>query len=380
VKIALAHKRLDRRGGTETILYRTAEGLRDLGHDVHLFCGEFHIPPPAGTSIHKVPYWPLGRTARLLSFAFLSPKVIKRHGCDVVLGFGRMGSQDILRSGGGTHKLFLEKMAETGDLKRKLWYRLSPYHRCLLALEKHQFSAGSFKKVIAISEQVKKEIVGVYSVPPQNVAVIYNGIDLEQFHPRNRKVWSSEVRLRFGIPEGRPLVLFVGNGFRRKGLDVLLKAWAAPSLQDFFLLVVGSDPAMARYIRQARGQGLAGRVIFAGRDTGVERYYGAAELFALPSFQEAFGHSSLEALASGLPILVSARSGSSEILEGELREGIVQNLADPLELPRRIVQLLDQERWPHLSAAARRVAERYSWKRYFAQLESLLHEVRECRP
>lgn len=375
----MAHKRLDRRGGTETVFYRTAEGLRDLGHDVHLFCGEFHIPPPTGTRIHKVPYWPLGRTARLLSFAFLAPRVISRYGCDVVLSFGRMVSQDILRSGGGTHKLFLQKMGATGGLRKQLWYRLSLYHRSVLALEKHQFSNGSFKKVIAISQQVKKEIIGDYCVPAEKIAVIYNGIDLERFHPRNRKVWSTEVRRRFRIPADRPLVLFVGNGFRRKGLDLLIRAWAAPSLQDVFLLVVGSDPAMARYVRRARAQGLAGRVIFAGRDTEVEKYYGAADLFAMPSFQEAFGHSSLEALASGLPILVSARSGSSEILEGELRKGIVQELSNPKEMQDCILSLLDPARWPARSQAARDVAERYSWKRYFAELERELSEVRGSR-
>lgn len=375
MKIALAHKRLDRRGGTETIFYRTAEGLRDLGHDVHLFCGEFYIPPPAGTSIHKVPYWPLGRTARLLSFALLAPKAISRYGCDVVISFSRMASQDILRSGGGTHKLFLEKMSEAGGWKRKLWYRLSSYHRSLLVLERRQFSNGSFKKVIAISEEVKKEIVDAYRVSPEKIAVIYNGIDLERFHPRNRKVWSTEVRRRFSIPEDRPVVLFVGNGFRRKGLDLLLKAWTLPSFQDVFLLIVGSDPAMARYVRQARTQGLTGRVIFAGRDAEVERYHAASDLFALPSYQEAFGHSSLEALASGLPILVSARSGSSEILEGELHEGVIQDLRDPLELPRRVLHLLDGQRWPGLSQAARRLAERYSWDRYFQRLEEQLREV-----
>jgi UDP-glucose:(heptosyl)LPS alpha-1,3-glucosyltransferase len=172
------------------------------------------------------------------------------------------------------------------------------------------------------------------------------------------------------------VVLFVGSGFRRKGLDLLLKAWALPSLQDVFLLVVGDDPAMAGYVRRARSQGLAGRVIFAGRDAEVEKYHAAANLFAMPSWQEAFGHASLEALASGLPILVSSPSGASEILEGELQKGIVQDLGDPLELSGRVIQLLDQNRWPSLSQAARRLAEKYSWERYFGELERQLEEIR----
>ena len=69
MKIGLAHKRLDLGGGTERDLYKTAEGLRDLGHDVHLFCSEFKVDPPEGTVRHVVPTLAFGRTARLWSFA-----------------------------------------------------------------------------------------------------------------------------------------------------------------------------------------------------------------------------------------------------------------------------------------------------------------------
>ena len=101
MKIALAHKRLDRRGGTEADFYRTASGLRDLGHEVHLFCSEFAIDPPLGTHAHSIPVVPLGRTARLWSFAKAAPKIIHPYSCDLVVSFGRMICQDVLRSGGG---------------------------------------------------------------------------------------------------------------------------------------------------------------------------------------------------------------------------------------------------------------------------------------
>ena len=82
------HKRLDLKGGTEKDLYRTAEGLRDLGHDVHLFCGEYGVPPPHGVLHHHVAVIPFGRTLRLWSFAMHAPKVVAAVGCDVVVSFG----------------------------------------------------------------------------------------------------------------------------------------------------------------------------------------------------------------------------------------------------------------------------------------------------
>jgi hypothetical protein len=144
VKIALAHKRLDKSGGTELDLYRTATGLKDLGHEVHLFCSEFAIDPPLGTFAHSIPIVPLGRTARLWSFASVAPRIIRPYPCDLVMNFGRMFSQDVLRSGGGSHRAFLQELGEEGGLRRRLWQGLSPYHRSLLALERQQFKPGHY--------------------------------------------------------------------------------------------------------------------------------------------------------------------------------------------------------------------------------------------
>ncbi|MFQ5682106.1 MAG: glycosyltransferase family 4 protein [Candidatus Binatia bacterium] len=374
MKVALAHKRLDRRGGTEAIFFRTAEGLRDRGHEVHLFCGEFHIAPPTGTFSHRVPYWPMGRTARLMSFAFLAPKVISQFHCDLVVSFGRMVCQDVLRSGGGSHQVFLQKMAQGCGAWKKLWYRLSPYHACVLAIERRQFRDGGYKKILAISKEVKSEIVSSCGVPPDKVVVIYNGVDLERFHPHNREKWFEEIRARWGIPLEKPVVLFVGNGFRRKGVDLLLKTWSMGRLRQMVLLLVGGDRNMPHYLRQVRSLDLAKAVIFAGKDPEVEKYYAAADLFVMPSFQEAFGNVSLEALASGLPIIIPSGSGASEILEGELTEGILQDHSSPAELETRILALLDAKRLPVLSRAARSLAERYSWDKYFTEFERQILE------
>ena len=380
MKIALAHKRLDLAGGTERDFYRTAEGLRDLGHEVHLFCGEFRVPAPEGTHAHAVSYWPLGRTARLLSFAFLGPRAIRSHRCDVVLSFGRMVQQDILRSGGGSHKLFLQKMEQGGGSALRLWHALSLYHRSVLAVEKRQFGPGGCGTILTVSGQVREEIRETYGVRKERIAVIYNGGDLERFHPRHRGEARQALRKRWGIPGGSPLVLFVGSGFRRKGLDRLLRAWESPRLAGCYLLVVGDDRQRQRYDSWA-GRVAGGRVIFTGPQADVERYYGAADLLALPSLQEAFGNVVLEALASGLPVIVSRAVGAGEVLTGELRQGIVAHPDDPWEMESKISTMLDPARRPSLSQEARRLGEGYSWKNHFRELESyLLKAVSEgCR-
>ena len=183
MKIALVHKQFNLKGGSERVLYRTAEGLRDRGHEVHLFCGQISIPPPPRTSLHWVPCFRWPRTARLLSFAFFTPRVIARHPCDVVMSFHRIPKQDLYRSGGGPHSLFLDKMSKHRSLWRRLWYRLSPYHRSLLAIEKRQMSPGGCRKIITVCQQGKKEVVEAYRLPEEKVVVIHNGVDHDRFHP-----------------------------------------------------------------------------------------------------------------------------------------------------------------------------------------------------
>jgi UDP-glucose:(heptosyl)LPS alpha-1,3-glucosyltransferase len=371
MRIALCHKRLDEKGGTERDFSLTARGLRDRGHEVHLFCSEFAIDPPAGTFAHRVPVVPLGRTARLWSFARRAPAIIQQFNCDVVVSFGRMIRQDVLRSGGGSHKIFLEKLAKNGGAARAWWQRLSIYHRSLLALEKQQFENSSLKAVIAVSAEVKRELIEAYGVPESKILILYNGVDPVRFHPSLKQKWRTVVRAQFGVPLEADLVLFVGSGFYRKGFDRLLRIWGSPELKDAFLIAVGDDARLRRYRSWAERQA-PGRIIFAGRQEHIERFYGAADVLALPALQEAFGNVVLEALASGVPPVVSRSVGAAELLTDLLAEGIVEDADAPGELKHKLVQVLETHRRGDRAAAARRLAEACSWDNHFRKLETCL--------
>jgi UDP-glucose:(heptosyl)LPS alpha-1,3-glucosyltransferase len=376
VKIALVHKRLDKSGGTELDLYRTAAGLRDLGHEVHLFCSEFVIDPPERTFAHSIPIVPLGRTARLWSFATIAPRIIRPFPCDLVMNFDRLFFQDVLRSGGGSHRAFLQEVGKEGGLRRRLWHRLSPYHRSLLALERQQFKPGHYKRILTVSEAVKRELLATYAVPKDKVTVIYNGVDHKRFHPGLRDRFRETIRKKWHIPPDAPVVLFVGNSFRRKGLDRLLKVWSFPEMKEIYLMVVGDDARPGRYKALAERQA-NGRVVFVGRRDDVECYYGAADLLALPAVTEAFGNVVLEALASGLPVVVSRNVGAAEVLRGGLAEGIVVHPEDPEEIGTQLLAMLQRSLHPSFSSAARKLGKEYSWQNHFNKLEQFLKETVE---
>jgi UDP-glucose:(heptosyl)LPS alpha-1,3-glucosyltransferase len=378
VRIALAHKRLDLNGGTERDLYRTAEGLRDLGHEVHLFCSEFGVAPPPGTFSHRVPFLPFGRMARLWSLVLLTPVIIGKHPCDIVVSFGRMLRADLVRCGGGTHRGFLERFGAEAGMGRRFWQGVNLYHRSVLFLEKRQFAPGHYRKIIAVSQGVRGDIVEHYAVPAERITVLYNGVDLERFNPSSRHEWRCRIRREWGIPEQAPLVLFVGSGFRRKGLDRLLSIWGAPELRNAYLLIVGEDTRIAQY--RARAHAIAGeRIVFAGRQEAVERYFGAADVVALPSIQEAFGNVVLEGLASGTPVVVTCGVGAAEVLRGGLVEGIVKVADDGQELTHKIATQLKLSGVPAYREEARRTGEDYSWRSHFRELEAALMEVRAAK-
>jgi UDP-glucose:(heptosyl)LPS alpha-1,3-glucosyltransferase len=376
MRIALAHKRLDLSGGTERDFFRTAEGLRDLGHEVHLFCGEFGMAAPRGTFAHRVPVLPLGRTARLLSFAIRAPLAIRPYRCDVVVGFGRMVRQDVVRSEGGSHRVFLDKMKRGEGRLRRLWHDVSVYHRAVLAIERRQFGPGNYKKILAISAEVQRELTTTYGVPVERIAVIPSGVDHERFRPGNRAGARERIRKERGVPAAAPLALFVGNGFQRKGLDRILRAWEGEALKGVYLLVVGDDAGRNRYASWAQ-KAAPGRIAFAGRQTAVEDFYAAADLLLLPALQEAFGNVVLEALACGLPVVTSRTVGAAEVLTGELKEGVLADADDRRELAQTILRLLDPARSATLARAARATAERHSWQRYFQDFDAHLRSIAE---
>jgi UDP-glucose:(heptosyl)LPS alpha-1,3-glucosyltransferase len=373
VKIALVHKRLDLQGGTERDLFQTAEGLRDLGHEIHLFCGEYGVNPPAEVISHRVPVIPLGRTLRLWSAAWFAQQAVRRANCDVTVGFGRLPRQDVLRCGGGTHRGFLARLGTAGGARRRLWQSLSIYHRSILAIEKRQYAPSGARRIIAVSEQVKGDIIAHYAVPPEKIAVLYNGVDTRRFHPARRGEARDQIRNCWKIPCEAPLVLFVGSGFRRKGLDRLLSAWKSPRLDRVFLLVVGADARLAGYRAQAEAAA-PGRVIFAGRQEHVEDYYAVADVVALPALQEAFGNVVLEALACGLPVAVSRAAGAAEVLRGLLSAGIIEESLDAAALVETLLLLLTRSADPVWRSEARSIAEAHSWKNHFQKLEALLRE------
>lgn len=314
-------------GGLETATAGLVKELVQQGYDLHLFSPPGQLPVP-GVTLHRLPVISSPSVARHLSLAIGASVAVRRDRFDVVQSHERSLTQDIYRAGEGCHRAYLAIKARRVGSARRLTLRVNPSHLVLLALERRVFMSRATRRIVAISRQGAEEIQRLYGVAQSRVSVIYNGVNQGRFHPDHRARLGPEIRAAFGIPRQAWLVLMVGSGFERKGLGPLIEGFARFRDPHARLLIVGKG-SPGPYRACAERLGVAERLAWAGPRPDVERFYAAADLVALPSLYEPFGNVHLEALAAGLPVLTSRRSGGAELIGHGETGWIVEDPEDP---------------------------------------------------
>jgi UDP-glucose:(heptosyl)LPS alpha-1,3-glucosyltransferase len=335
MRIAVVRQRYSAQGGAERFIERALAALAGRGIAVTVLAREWTGDP--GNVIRCDPFY-AGRVWRDWSFARAVCREIARQAFDLVQSHERVACCDIYRAGDGVHAQWLHnRRAGLGPLERA-GLALNLYHRYVLAAERSLFSSPRLRAVICNSRMVRDEIRRHFGTPEAKLHVIYNGIDLEAFHPRLRAVHRSIVRQRLGIPAEAFVFLHVGAGFERKGVFRLVEAFALAGRRDAHLVIVGSDKTQARAERLARRRGVASRVHFAGTQADVRPWYGAADAFALATLYDPFPNAALEAMACGLPVITTRQCGTAEIIEDGVSGFIVDALA-VRELAERLSRL-----------------------------------------
>ena len=339
-------------GGVERATAGLVAALVEHGYDVHLLSPRGQAPVP-GVTLHTLSLPPLPPAARLLVLAAGAQRRVAGSSWDVVQSHERTLCQHVYRAGEGCHRGYLA--SEARPRARGL------YHRIVLALERRVFARTP--RIVAIAEAGRREIEALYGVAASRLSVVYNGVDLERFHPRNRARERGRARSAAGIASSAFTALFVGSGFARKGLATAIEGFAAFSDRQSRLVVLGKGDA-SEYRALASRLGVAERIAWLGARDDPERWYAAADIVVLPSRYEPFGNVHLEALAAGLPVVASARAGGAEIIA----DGINGSVVDPVD-SRAVTAALEvfrQRREGEVAAAARGSAEPYT---YAAQVD-----------
>ena len=353
MKLAIISRPFVYHGGVETATAGLVGALVAHGHEVHLYSPPGQLPLP-GVIGRRLPVVRAPSLARALWLPVAVARAVRAADYDVVQSHERTLSQDIYRAGEGCHRAYLATRGGPGA---------SPYHRVVLALERRIFSRTP--RIVAIAHRGRDEIERLYGVPLSRIRVVYNGVDLERFHPDNRARYRPGALAEAGIPGEAWVVLFAGSGFERKGLRFLIEALGGRGAGSTWLVVVGKGDTRP-YRALADHLGVASRIVWAGPRSDIERWYGAADAVAVPSLYEPFGNVHLEALASGVPVLSSAFAGGAELIRPGDNGWVAADVADNA-IAEGLNALRDEDR-SRLAEAARRTAEPFT---YAAQVDAL---------
>ena len=307
MKLAIVRQKYTPFGGAERFVERALTALREQGVDVSIIAREWRADAPAGLQGVRIDPFYLGRTWRDAGFARGVQRLIAEKRFDLVQSHERIPGCDIYRAGDGVHATWLE-------LRNKPLDALSPWHRYTLAAEAEMFRHPKLRAVICNSRMVRDDIARRFGVADEKLQVIYSGVDLDAFHPRLREEQGNALRQKTGVDAATPLILFVGSGYERKGLPTLLHALSRMTRGDARLWVVGRDKHESLMRNLAQTLGVDDRVMFLGAQTDVRPFYGAADVFALPTLYDPFPNAALEALACGLPLVTTTTCGAAELV------------------------------------------------------------------
>jgi len=245
--------------------------------------------------------------------------------------------------------------------------------------------------IIAVSGETKCDIERLFDVDPNQVRVIHNGIDLEEY----RRVDSTDALKRHGINPEEPYLLFVGRITRQKGIIYLVRAiqFMDPGFQIVLCAGAPDTPEIAIEMQKAIEQARAKRSDIIWIEEMVDRsavieLYSHAAVFCCPSIYEPFGIINLEAMACGTAVVASAVGGIKEVVvDGETGflvplEQMSESPFEPLnperfsrDLAGKINQLMKNRRLRETfgKAGRKRVEEKFSWST-IAQKTKALYE------
>ena len=312
MRLAVVRQRYTPFGGAERFLDNALRALTARGVAVTLYTRAWRGDVDDGVERRVVDPFYIGGLWRDAGFAREVCHALVTDKASLVQSHERLLCCDIFRAGDGVHATWLDQRLRHASVLRALGIHLDPHHRYRVRVERRMFESARLRAVICNSKMVRDDIHARFAVPTERLHVVYNAVDTVAFAPASRERRAVH-RARLGLRDDATVYLHVGSGFERKGVATSIDALSRLP-QNTHLIVVGGDKHAARYVRRAHARGAAQRVTFAGTQTDVRAFYGAADVFVLPTLYDPCPNAALEAMASGLPIVTTTQCGAGEIV------------------------------------------------------------------
>ena len=233
-----------------------------------------------------------------------------------------------------------------------------------------QWSAGHASGLVTVCQALKDKLAQI-GVDRERIAVLRNGVDLNQFKPPENR---ESLRRSLGV--AGPTILSVGGLVPGKGHDLIIRSM--PDLPDANLWILGAGPGRKKLHALVKQLRLGDRVRFLGsvEHEQMPRYYGVADALVLVSAREGWPNVLLESMACGTPVLATRVGGTQEVVD-DSRAGTLIDERTPESIVRCIRSLLSSA--PD-RGATRRYAEQFSWDSTSTGLINLFNLVSKSKP
>ncbi|MBE0613559.1 MAG: glycosyltransferase family 4 protein [Burkholderiales bacterium] len=384
MKLALIRQRYNPFGGAERFVERAMTALAAQDLELTLLTRSWSekllgtgsqdsADADAAVRVIRCNPFYIGRVWRDWGFARSVRGAVKSGNFDLVQSHERIACCDIYRAGDGVHRQWLINRKRAAGSWERIALTLNPYHWYTLAAERRLFQSPRLRAVICNSNMVKQELRHHFGLPESKLKVIYSGVDLAAYHPGLRQIWRERKRKELGIADASMVFLFVGSGFRRKGLPQLLRAISG--VEEAHLVVVGADKELPSLRQGVGNSGLSSRVHFTGGQDDVKPWYGMADCFVLPTIYDPFPNAALEAMACGLPLVTSLQCGAAEFVESGVEGYVCRDPLDVVELVRCLKLAAAPGQAQRMGAAARRKVEAHGLEGMARQLTRLYSDL-----
>lgn len=355
-------------GGAERYSIALVEQLASR-HEIHVFAQEIDHSWP-GVAYHRIAM-PLRRPrwVNQLWFAFATWRATRR-GFDVVHSHENSWHGDVqtVHVVPVRYNLF---QGRTGARRALRWLKVvtSPRLLAYLLLERSRYAAHPGRLIVVTSDSLKAVMEQAYPASGPMIRVITPGITMPGVMTQTSR---KDARTGLGLPTDGRCLLFVGNDYRKKGLEALLEALARlPG--DVILAVAGNSAHIPSFRGQAADLKLVERVFFLGAIKNIGMAYEAADCLVHPTLEDTFAMVVLEAMAHGLPVVVSGpkHCGISGLLQPGVNAVVLDDPRNASALASAILQVLDGPDFAaRLAKEAVAFAKRYQWRELAVEQES----------
>lgn len=382
--IALIREWFDRmHGGAERYAVTLAEHLRARGHRVTVICDRWVEDDARGFEMLRVPFRRYLGPFAYERFAVETGAAAERCGADVTLALARSFGGDLCRVGDLLQQSWIEANWPD-EQKRRSKLRWAWRVRRRLKLEQAIFSRARFHRIVAISRLVQEQLLRHFNLTPAQVCVMHNGVDFGRFSPPDRAK-AAACRRALGLPEDALVAIFVGMDFRRKGLGAAAAGFvhasriAAPEVRRrLFLVAVGrGDEQLA--LRVSRELECPGRVMVLPRTPRIEECFAAADVLVHPSKADPGANVVLEALASGVPAVVSRYTGNADFIDPGRNGFVLRERQNAQEIGEAILRVVSGRERDFAAGRVRSCSRLLSHVEHFQAMEALLKEAAQAR-